>query len=155
MKYLIRIPLVLLSLGALFVGQSSAVEPLSGEELAEHCKHFQKDPEGKDGIFCVRYVQGFIDGAMATDERVALNVAAEYQQEETFTQRAIRTRLNNQLLQYGSSYYAEFCLGGPVTLAEVVLRVIEDLGTGKVDGEAKSARDMVYQTLRTHYPCKR
>ena len=67
-------------------------------------------------------IQGFIDGAMATDERVALNVAAEYQEEETFTQRAIRTRLSNRLMQYGS-YYAEFCLGGPVTLAEVVGRV--------------------------------
>jgi hypothetical protein len=142
-------------LAAFYVGQVSAVEPLSGEELAEHCKHFQNDPEGKDGIFCVRYIQGFIDGAMATDERVALNVATEYQEEETFTQRAIRTRLNNKLLQYGSSYYAEFCLGGPVPLAEVVLRVIDDLGEGKVDGESKSAREVVYLTLRTHYPCAR
>jgi hypothetical protein len=154
LKNFIRFPLLILLLETLFVGQASAAEPMSGEELAAHCKYYQNDSEGKDGIFCVRYIQGFIDGAMATDERVALNVAAEYQEEETFTQRAIRTRLSNRLMQYGS-YYAEFCLGGPVTLAEVVGRVTEDLGKGVIDGASMSARDLVYQTLRTHYPCTR
>jgi len=154
LKYFTRIPLLILLSGALFVEPASAAQPMSVEERAMHCRHYQNDPEGKDGIFCVRYIQGFIDGAMATDERVALNVAAEYQEEETFTQRAIRTRLSNRLLQYGS-YYAEFCLGGPVTLAEVVGRVTEDLGEGVIDGESMSARDLVYQTLRKHYPCTR
>ena len=136
-------------------GQAGAVQPLSSEELASHCKHFQNDPEGKDGIFCVRYIQGFIDGAVATDERVTLNVAAEFEEEETFSQRAIRTRLSSRLNQYGSSYYAEFCLGAPVPLAEVVGLVVADLGTGNLNGNLKSAREVVYLTLRSHYPCDR
>jgi hypothetical protein len=142
-------------LGILFFGPAAAVEPLSSEELASHCEHLKNDPGGKDGIFCVRYIQGFIDGAVATDERVALNVAAEYEQEESFAQRAIRTRLSSRLSQYGSSYYAEFCLGAPLPLINVVNRVVEDLGNGKFDAELTSAREVVYLTLRTHYPCQR
>ena len=128
---------------------------MSSEELASHCIHYAADPEGRDGVFCVRYIQGFIDGAMATDERVALNVAAEFEEEESFSQRAIRTRLNSRLGQFGSSYYAEFCLGAPVPLAEVVDRVVKDLGDGKFEVELKSAREVVYRTLRTSYPCLR
>jgi len=49
-----------------------AVEPLSTQELASHCAHYSEYNEGVDTIFCVRYIQGFIDGAIATDERVSL-----------------------------------------------------------------------------------
>jgi len=70
----------LLCLSALllgYAGKVDAVEALSATELAEHCIHYADDPEGEDAIFCTRYVQGFIDGAVATDERVTLNVVAE------------------------------------------------------------------------------
>ena len=155
LKYFTRIPSFMFLLGALLGGQAGAVEPLSSEELTSHCAHYQVDPEGKDGIFCMRYIQGFIDGAVATDERVALNVADEFEEEETFSQRATRTRLKSRLGQYGSSYYAEFCLGAPVPLAEVVGLVVGDLGAGNLTGNLKSAREVVYRTLRSHYPCDR
>ena len=60
----------------LFAPQALAVKPLSSAELASHCVHYRSAPDGEDGIFCVRYIQGFINGAVATDERVAINVAA-------------------------------------------------------------------------------
>ena len=34
-----------------------AVEALSTEELIEHCAVYEDDPDGKEGIFCVRYIQ--------------------------------------------------------------------------------------------------
>ncbi len=80
-----------------------AVEALSTEELISHCAVYEEDPDGEDGIFCVRYIQGFIDGAVATDERVTYNVAAEYARDESFTERAIRTRLGSRLDRYGPS----------------------------------------------------
>lgn len=132
---------------------AQAVEALSTEELISHCAVYEKDPEGEDGIFCVRYIQGFIDGAVATDERVTYNVAAEYDQDETFTERAIRTRLGSRIDRYGPSYYAEFCLGEPLPLAEVVRVVIRDL-LALEDLEGRElARDVVYATLRREYPC--
>ncbi len=130
-----------------------AVEALSTEELISHCVVYEEDPDGEDGIFCVRYIQGFIDGAVATDERVTYNVADEYDRDETFTERAIRTRLGSRIDRYGPSYYAEFCLGEPVPLAEVVRVVIADLLQIESFEGQELARDVVYATLRREYPC--
>lgn len=58
-----------------FVAES--IEPLSTAELASHCSHYAKKPNGVDAVFCVRYIQGFIDGAIATDEKVAQNAISE------------------------------------------------------------------------------
>jgi hypothetical protein len=139
---------------ALYASESAAVEALSTEELVSHCAIYGEDPDGEDGIFCVRYIQGFIDGAVATDERVTYNVAAEYDREETFTERAIRTRLGSRMERYGPSYYAEFCLGDPVPLADVVDVVVADLvSLDSLEGN-ENARDVVYTTLRREYPCE-
>ncbi len=136
-----------------FTERAEAVEALSTEELAEHCEIYLNEPDGEDGIFCVRYIQGFIDGAVATDERVTFNVADEYDRSETFTERAIRTRLGNRIEEFGSSYYAEFCLGEPVPLKEVVDAVVADILNPARIANRPLARDIVYATLRREYPC--
>jgi len=133
---------------------ADAVESLSTEELKSHCDFFEDDPEGKDGIFCVRYVQGFIDGAVATDERVTYNVANEYDRDETFTERAIRTRLGQRIERFGPSYYAEFCLGQPLPLKTVVQSVVNDLLNTERVANQPLARDFVYTTLRQEFPCE-
>ena len=132
---------------------AQAVEALSTEELISHCAVYEEDPEGEDGIFCVRYIQGFIDGAVVTDERVTYNVADEYDRDETFTERAIRTRLGSRIDRYGPSYYAEFCLGEPLPLAEVARVVIRDLLALEDLAGRELAREVVYETLRREYPC--
>ena len=145
----------LVSLALIFSPQHEAVavEPLSAIELALHCKQMHAAPEGVDGIFCIRYVQGFIDGAIATDERVTLNVAEEYHKEESFSERATRVRLGQRLEKYGGSYYAEFCLGEPSPLAEVVAKVAASLEQNPPTSDTQLARDVVYKTLREQYPC--
>ena len=89
---------------------------------------------------------------MATDERVALNVAEEIEQTETLTERAIRTRLHTRIQQRGPSYYAEYCVGDPVPVQEVVGHVIEEF-EALTDTDNLQARDVVYAALRRHYPC--
>jgi hypothetical protein len=82
-----------------------------------------------------------------------LNIDAE--KEETFTERAIRTRMIDRDLQLRAAGYAEFCLGDPVPLAEVVARVVADLDERmKAMDSASSARDVVYESLRRNYPCE-
>ena len=130
-----------------------AVDALSTAELVSHCDHYAENGHEADRIFCVRYIQGFIDGAVATDERVTRNVVEEYQKEETYSQRAARTRIGNRLNRYGSSVYADFCLGQPVPLKEVVERVVADTQKANLVTSYPLARDLVYLTLRTHYPC--
>lgn len=154
MTFWTRHLLIFTLLGVGIAAPSKAVETLSSKELAAHCVHYVEDPDSKDGIFCLRYIQGFIDGAVATDERVTMNVAAEYQKEETWIDRAVRTRLGSRMDRYGPSFYAEFCLGAPVPLADVVNQVVSSLQDGQSTTNTTSARDLVYLTLRTHYPCK-
>jgi hypothetical protein len=133
--------------------EADAVEVLTAEELASHCEAFPNDAASVDGEYCVRYIQGFIDGAVATDVRVMLNMDAE--KEESFTERAIRTRMIDRDLQLRAAGYAEFCLGDPVPLAEVVAKVVADLDERmKSTDSPGSARDAVYESLRRNYPCE-
>jgi len=149
---MMRSLLVLLT-GLLATQGVLAVEALSTEELMSHCDHYHEEQAREDRTFCVRYIQGFIDGAVATDEKVTRNVVGEYDKDESFSERAARTRIGNRLDQFGSSVYAEFCLGDPVPLREVVEHVVEDATNPERVASNPLARDLVYQTLREHYPC--
>jgi hypothetical protein len=137
----------------LLSARAGSVEPLSTPELAEHCKYYHEDRDGKDAIFCVRYVQGFIDGAVATDARVLENIATEFDEDETFSERAIRSRIGSRINRRGPTVYADFCLGEPDSLEEVVEKVVEDLANRKVLDKDLLARDAVFTTLRREYPC--
>ncbi len=153
MKNSLLLGLVALTALPLFGSRALAVAPLSSAELASHCAYYRNAPAGPDGIFCVRYIQGFIDGAVATDERVAINVAAAYEKNESFAERALRTRLGNLADRYGVSAYADYCLGDPVPLSEVVERVIGEFEQVDYQPALENARDLVYRVLRKHYPC--
>ena len=89
-----KLILICLSVVSLLLSITSAkaIEALTTEELASHCSHSEKDPQGVDAVFCVRYIQGFIDGAVAIDERVVSNMVTG-KKEETFSERAMRTRV--------------------------------------------------------------
>jgi hypothetical protein len=133
--------------------RSFAVEALETAELASHCKHFLAGEDTVDGTFCIRYIQGFIDGAVATDERVTLSVSDEYERSESFSQRAIRTRIGARVQQYGASVYAGYCLGDPLPLREVVKKVVADLEDADKVSAHPLARALVYQTLTREFPC--
>jgi hypothetical protein len=91
---------------------------------------------------------------VATDDRVLSNVAGEYEREETFSERAMRTRLGTRYERYGATSYAGYCLGDPVPLQEVVEHVVKDSADPKLAAAHLLARELVYATLLTHYPCE-
>ena len=129
-----------------------AIEPLTAIQLKNVCVDALQRPENPEARLCVFYVKGFLDGAVATDGRVAENVASEIDEEETFAERAIRTRVNNRLRDFGPSVYAEFCVGQPDPIIDVVEHVIEELDRYD-DLEGVQAQSVVYASLRRHYPC--
>lgn len=130
----------------------SAIEPLTAAQLNEVCADSLEQRDSPEARLCIYYVKGFLDGAVATDGRVAENVVAEIEAAETFTDRAIRTRVGSRLKNFGPSVYAEFCVGQPDPIADVVLHVIEELGRYE-DLEGIQAQSVVYSSLRRHYPC--
>jgi len=132
--------------------RASAIEPLTASQLREVCVDSLEQPGSPEARLCVYYVKGFLDGAVATDGRVAENVVAEIEADETFAERAIRTRVGSRLKDFGPSVYAEFCVGQPDPIVDVVLHVIEELDRYE-DLEGIQAQSVVYSSLRRHYPC--
>ena len=148
-----NLSLCILAIGWLSIApRASAIEPLTAIQLQEVCADARNNPDSPEARLCVYYIKGFLDGAVATDGRVAENVASEIEEQETFTERAIRTRVINRLKDYGPSVYAEFCVGQPDPIADVVLHVIEELDRYD-DLESVQAQTIVYDSLRRHYPC--
>jgi len=133
---------------------AKAVEVLTAQELASHCELLESEPDGADAQYCIRYIQGFIDGAVATDINVMLNAESGSDGNESFTERAMRTRLPSRASQYRASKLAGFCLGEPLPLRDVVNVVVADLLTLPNEPERKGqARRAVYASLQLHYPC--
>lgn len=128
------------------------VEPLTATQLNQVCENYRDQADEPWSLLCIYYIKGFLDGAVATDRRVAENVAEEIEREESFTERAIRTRIGNRLDRFGPSYYAEFCVGQPDPITDVVRHVIDELSRYE-DLEGVQAQTVVYDTLRRHYPC--
>jgi Na+/H+ antiporter NhaB len=50
----------------LTVQYAGTYEVLTARELASHCKAIPKASDSTDGQYCIRYIQGFIDGAIVT-----------------------------------------------------------------------------------------
>tara|TARA_R110001592_G_scaffold240929_2_gene501278 strand:- start:105296 stop:105805 length:510 start_codon:yes stop_codon:yes gene_type:complete len=140
----------------LFAGSPArAVEVLSAEELASHCVLLRSDPDGADAQYCIRYIQGFIDGAIATDVNVMLNAETVSPDSETFSQRAKRTRAPSRAEQFRAAQLAGFCLGEPLPLRDVVDVVVADLHLlADSAGQGESAMEVVYASLQRHYPCE-
>lgn len=163
-----RIPTALL-LSTLMAGTSQlafGVAPLSTSTLAEYCGK-TTDSALDERSHCVSYIRGYLDGAVTTDERVLENVSSLYEQErqkESYAERAIRTRAPGVRLsyeskeallkQYGATVYADYCLGEPVPIRDVVSHVVDSLNKPETLKQHQYARDLIYSVLIKRYPCK-
>ena len=127
-----------------------ALENISVEKLAEYCQYLDPDADVQiASTYCLAYVHGFIDGAVATDPRVSENVAMEIERDK-LRDRAVRTRIKQRLERYGPSYFAGFCIPQPVPLQNIVDLIKAEL---KTDANSASARELVYNVVRKNYPC--
>jgi hypothetical protein len=149
-----RIALIVLVAAAVGWQPAAAVEVMSARDLGEQCRHFPDGPSEAAASFCAHYIQGFIDGAVSTDVRVMLNIEAQYEESRSLTERAMQTRMPGWHDQQRAAGYAEFCLGDPLPLRDVVEVVAGQL-TSHLDqmDPSLAARDAVYTALREHYPC--
>mgnify|MGYP007055205851 CR=1 FL=1 len=149
-----KLACALLTLQLMSVSTANALEVLSAKELASHCALLSTNPQGVDGQYCVRYIQGFIDGAIATDARVMLNAENAISGNESFSERALRTRMPSRVDRSRAAKLAGFCLGDPLPLRDVVDVVVADLTAQQVsDAKDEPAMEVVYKSLLKNYPC--
>ncbi|MEP5764168.1 MAG: Rap1a/Tai family immunity protein [Halieaceae bacterium] len=133
---------------------SRAIEVLTIHELVSHCAYLETDPEGADSQYCIRYIQGFIDGAVETDERILQTLEGASGSMDALTERAMRTRMPRRGAYDRPGSVAGFCLYDPLPLRQVVDTVVADLVARDIGEAADSpARDTVDDSLRRHYPC--
>jgi len=145
---------LLLPLQCVLVPSAHSVEVLSAHELASHCTRLSAEPEGADAQYCGRYIQGFVDGAIATDARVMLNAESALSGDETFTERAMRTRMPGRVDRSRAEKLAGFCLGEPLQLRELVDVVVADLMADlATTAKDEPAMEVVYKSLMKNYPC--
>ncbi len=137
-----------------FALDSRAIEVLSVHELVSHCEYLESDPKDTNPEYCIRYIQGFVDGAVETDERIMQDLTSAGKGGETLTERAKRTRMPRRGAYDRPGSLAGFCLGDPLPLRELVDTVVADLVALDVGDTAQSpARVAVDDSLRRHYPC--
>lgn len=142
--------LLCLALGMIVSTGAQSLETLSREELLVLCR---SDKPAEVAV-CSGYINGFLDGAFATDPGVVDSVVSQIQTEESFSERAIRTRLGTTLERFGPSYYAGFCIPGDLAMDTIVRELLE-VAQEKLDHAAKeNARDYLYRLLQTHHPCE-
>jgi len=139
-----------LALGIFLSAGAQALETLGRDELLSLCRS-----ESPGGVaVCSGCINGFLDGAFATDPGVVDRVVSEIQTEESFSERAIRTRLGNTLASFGPSYYAGFCIPADLSMDTIVEELL-GAAQEEVDhtGE-QSARDYLYGLLQARHPCE-
>jgi hypothetical protein len=149
-----RLSCTVLAPQLMLIPTAHAVEILTSKESASHCVLLTANPEGVDGQYCVRYIQGFIDGAVATDTRVMLNAENAIAGDETLAERAIRTRILGRVDRSRTAKLADFCLDDRLPLVNVVDFVVADLieqQASLLKGEL--AMEVVYKSHMTNYSC--
>ncbi|MCW8879091.1 MAG: Rap1a/Tai family immunity protein [Kangiellaceae bacterium] len=146
------ISLLLISL--LGVKPALAIEPMTLKELSGLCENYQKDSESSESKQCVRYIKGFIDGAIAIDPSLASDSDSKAdEQKSSYTERAIKSRIGNRLKLYATPANNDFCLGKPVLMKEIVTKVKKNILKQPQSDEL--ALFVIYRTLRQEYPCKK
>ena len=142
---------VIMGLMCLVCVRALSVPPLLANQFVRDCARGEVEEALPER--CASYISGFLDGAVATDARVAENVADDLERKETFTERAIRTRVGERMQRHGPSVYAEYCIGEPVPVSEVIELLRREMPKDPPDYD-DLARDAVYALLRKHYPCR-
>ena len=131
-----------------------AITPMTTAQLIAQCDAYSSDASSAEASACIHYIQGFVAGAIATDERVSRNVVKQMSETEDYAQRYAEVRFGRQLEEFGPTYFAEFCVPEEVPLAEVVEKIVFDLQDPSFLRDQPLARDAVYRALRKDYACE-
>jgi len=133
---------------------ATAIEPLKTEDLIGYCATYETAPDAAEGVACVHYIKGFVAGAVATDDRVARNVARQISGNDDYFRSWEEVRYGRKTRQYEPTFFAEFCIDDAIPLRDVVLKVIRDIQDPVYLREEPLARDAVYRALRQDYACE-
>lgn len=130
----------------------AAMEWLSTDELEKSCDAFLDGATGPDAALCLAFMQGFLAGADAAPaQNPALSGAAP--KDESFSERATRTRLSTlQLMQLRANQPA-YCLDDALSAIDIVETVAGYLESHEEVLYLTNA-EAVYAALVHEFPCE-
>jgi hypothetical protein len=119
--------------------------PLTSVQLHELCLAYVEAPESEDAKACAAYVRGFIEGS---DRIVLLSDDPAQGSEETFSERAWRTRLGIR------SPKPRYCLKEAVSMEEFITQLLMYAEHKPPERDA-NAHDILYGALSRFHRCSR
>jgi hypothetical protein len=125
------------------------LEPLSAYTLHALCQEYLNDPESRNGMRCMRYVQGFLDGVIVGDPRPSPHGADT---RESWIARAARTRLGARFDAFEAQQTRAYCLGDQPRAHRFIERLLARLDA-RMPERSTPAREVLWQTLEAHYRC--
>lgn len=132
---------------------TSAMDWLSSAKLESSCDAFLNSSDDSEAALCLTFVQGFLAGAEAAHAQNPIGSRAKALKDETFSERATRTRLSTlQLMQVRSGKPA-YCLDETLSPVEIVETV-----AGYLDSHEEvmtlTNTEAVYEALVHEFPCE-
>jgi hypothetical protein len=132
----------------LVVAAPAAATWLTTDELEAHCSALERDAESRDGAICAAFIQGVIEGERAVNGPVV-------DREESFAERAARTRVGSRLRTSGER---NWCVDPALPAASVLERVVAQMRAMREEvdaapGRASSAAWIVERALGAAFPC--
>lgn len=130
-------------------------ERITGGELAESCQALLASDDHQAGSLCRAFVHGYLMGAGKLQDGIGKGneTGEEDEDEGDFTERAMETRINPDLLEeVQAGPGPEFCLGESVELADVAQVIAVQLGPDRDTAEMPEA-SAVRRALAREFPC--
>ena len=131
--------------------RAPAMSSLSAERLQQYCSEYDKGktPQSEGEHACVVYLRGFVDGALAADERLAKPADPQH---KSWIDRARRTRLGLHRTTDCLNAYNDYCLGDSVSMEDVIDRVVAQLQSQSFQA-GTTAQEAVHSILKQQFPC--
>jgi len=139
-------------LGALTAAPLNAEDWIDPAVVNKSCMQLLEDPEAVESRLCIAFVQGFLAG---TDATAASLRPPRYpiDDDETFRERAIRTRLGNaRLLRRRSATGADFCIRDTDSAADI-LREVAAFLEAQADEPSLTDSPQFREALVAQFPC--
>jgi hypothetical protein len=113
--------------------------PVPGEQLLAQCEAYIARPDSDVGQLCEAYVRGFLEGVQARAQYAV--------EEESWSDRAVRTRLGRNALARTSS-----CVPRTLSFDDLIDKAIVYLRANE-QSLSQPAGAALEATLIAHYPC--
>lgn len=123
---------------------------ITESELHKSCDAFVSQPNSVEGSNCLAFVQGFLIGA---EQMSPATGASQIPGEETFTERATRTRLSTAQLQRIEGDTSDpYCIDENTPVADLLEAIRDHLSNSGQDANPISPATL-QQALSRRFPC--